>query len=543
MEKSTSPGRWITSIGVRNAIAAIGVLVSSVVQAGNCIDMPVSGHTYTIINEGSGLALDVSGKSRNDGAGIIQWPDKNAPNQQWKLVDIGSGNWSIRAVHSDKSLDVYQWSKLDGAPIKQWSFGWGQNQKWKLNSTSNGAFKISSAYSKLLMTVKNADKGSTVYQNSDISTAFQNWYLNPVDGNCTRSTDVQAQLQPDGFASQTGPDGLVTTTGGGDVAPTVVRSCDALIQALSDDAARVVHIPDNTTIDCRTPDIVKQVCATQCPAYLDPNKFTYRFPVGNQTCLDLGSTTNQTVSKAVNSQRVLVKSHKTVLGLGSGSKVKGLSFVLPYSKNVILKNFAIEDVNPGLIEAGGGVYLDHASHVWLDHLSFSRISDGYVDMSSAKNVTLSWSHFDGHAPEISCDNQHPFVMFADNSTVTYHHNFYDTVGGRNPKLSGSGTRAHLYNNYWHKVTYYSTYASHGAQAKIEGNYYDDASRPHWNEPNASVRGYLDVDMDSNRYTGISTITDGRDSGDYVFGDVTLYPYTLDNVDQLPTRLLNQTGPQ
>ncbi|AJQ95565.1 hypothetical Protein YC6258_03529 [Gynuella sunshinyii YC6258] len=138
------------------------------------------------------MVLDVSGKSREDGAEVIQWPGKEgATNQQWNMTDLGNGSWSIRPVHSDKSLDVYGWSNEEGeerGAIKQWTFGYGANQQWTLSSANNGTFKISSAYSKLLMTVGNSNKGATIYQHSDDSSAFQHWYFNPVDGNCSNPT-------------------------------------------------------------------------------------------------------------------------------------------------------------------------------------------------------------------------------------------------------------------------------------------------------------------------------------------------------------------
>jgi pectate lyase len=235
-----------------------------------------------------------------------------------------------------------------------------------------------------------------------------------------------------------------------------------------------------------------------------------------------------------------VKSNKTLLGLGSGSKVTGASFILTSSKNVVFKNFTLEDVNPGLIEAGGGIYLNKASHVWVDHMRFRDISDGYVDMTSAKNVTLSWNHFDGEAEAISCDEKHPFIMFADDSLVTYHHNFYDSASGRNPKLN-KNTKAHLYNNYWKDISYFCASSENGSEAKVEGNYYQNSAKPHWY--GNSKTGYIEADTSSNRYTGKSATGDGRDSGDSVFSGITLYDYSLDSVDNLPSELSKNTGPQ
>ena len=178
--------------------------------------------------------------------------------------------------------------------------------------------------------------------------------------------------------------------------------------------------------------------------------------------------------------------------------------------------------------------MDNSSHIWIDHMRFALISDGYTDMVTVKNVTLSWNHFDGYN-EASCDNHHSYVMFADDTTVTFHHNFFDQGGGRNPKLNKSETRAHLYNNYWYDITYFALNTGNDAQARIEGCYYDGVSRPHWNES-----GAIDANMSTNVYVNTST-SSYADTGDTVF-DVP-YAYTVDSASSLPSVLSSGTGPQ
>jgi poly(3-hydroxybutyrate) depolymerase len=168
------------------ALAALTGLaaVSNAATAANCTSMPVSGKTYTIANEGSGLVLDVARKDTGDGADIIQWPSNGQTNQQWTLTDLGNGSWTIRPVHSNKALDLYGWSNRDGDPIRQWSYTGNGNQQWKLSKATSGGIKIASAHSKLLATV-DGNKGTKLYQSADAnSSAYQRWYFNPVDGKC-----------------------------------------------------------------------------------------------------------------------------------------------------------------------------------------------------------------------------------------------------------------------------------------------------------------------------------------------------------------------
>jgi hypothetical protein len=64
-----------------------------------------AGKVYEIVSVHSGLALDVTGKSKDDGAKIQQWAYGGGANQKWKLVP-GSDGYEIVGVGSDKCLDV-----------------------------------------------------------------------------------------------------------------------------------------------------------------------------------------------------------------------------------------------------------------------------------------------------------------------------------------------------------------------------------------------------------------------------------------------------
>ncbi len=175
---------------IYKSVAIIGLLFSNLSYAADhCRNMPVSGKIYTIVNEGSGLVLDVAGKDKKNGADVVQWSSNKGTNQQWKLTDLGNGAWSIRPVHSDKSLDVYGWTSEEKKPIKQWEYYGNDNQQWKLNATANGGIKIVSSYSKLPVGFENTNKSSKLLQLSDSSSANQRWYFDPIDGKCENSAN------------------------------------------------------------------------------------------------------------------------------------------------------------------------------------------------------------------------------------------------------------------------------------------------------------------------------------------------------------------
>lgn len=73
-----------------------------------------------------------------------------------------------------------------------------------------------------------------------------------------------------------------------------------------------------------------------------------------------------------------------------------LVFVFSNDRNIIIRNILLEDINPALVEAGDAISVDDSSHIWIDHMAFNKISDGYIDIGNSQNVTLSWNRFYGY---------------------------------------------------------------------------------------------------------------------------------------------------
>lgn len=526
-----------TTSTVKNAVprlaAALALALLACVNpasAANCTAPLVNGGLYSVANQASGKVLDITGGSVQAGAPVQQWGYGGSANQQFVLRELGNGYWSMAGRQSGLLLDVWDLSLHDGAHVVQWPANGGTNQQWLLKRSLSGGYNVVARHSGKSLTVGDSGSGSRIYQASDAATGLQRWFFNPAAGLCGAT--------PDGFASQSGPDGLATTTGGGSAAPIIVNSCSALIGALQSSAPAVVQIAAGVAIDCRTPARTAGACAISCPASLDPGKVTYRLPVGAQTCRELGADSETKVSRSRNEISIQVGSNKTLLGMDRYAAIRGATLNLSNAKNVIIRNLSIENVNPGLVEAGDGITLSNASHVWIDHVRFSMISDGHIDIDNSKNVTLSWNRFDGVNPAV-CGNAHFYTSMVLNSHVTLHHNFWYKAAGRNPKLDGGATRAHLYNNYWLDIPYFAINASNWAQAKVEGNYFANASRPHWN----AGLGMIDAALWSNRYSGISATDPHRDTGAIVFGGMSMYRYAIDDVDGVPATVGAGSGPR
>lgn len=498
------------------------------------------GGLYKIINYSSKKSLDISGASRNSGGNVIQWAETGGANQLFYLRQVdGTDHWVIEASHSNQALEVADGSTSNGANIQQWGYAGGSHQQWRLLQSANfdGAYAIVSVRSGKSLTVAGSASGDNIYQNSDAASSSQRWYISSVDTGCGGtgssggSNNYAAGVS--GFAAQYGADGLSTTTGGDNASPVRISSCSQLQQLVQGDSKKVLQLPDST-LDCRSANRSQSVCRLSCGN--GSSKPLYRIATSSQTCEDLGGSSNSMVYLNTNDSRIQVGSNTTIVGLGKNARVIGGTFDLGGASNVILKNFTISDVNAGIIEAGDAISLNNSSHIWIDHMRMSKISDGLLDSYNSRNVTVSWSHFDGVNDEL-CWGTDPYVSMLENTEATFHHNFFDSGYGRNPKIGGSASRVHLYNNFWKDIYYFSMSVSDGARAKVDGNYYENASRPHWNSG-----GYIYANTGSNRYTG-SSASSTRDNSGSASWDVNMYSYSLDIVDNIPSAVGSGVGPK
>lgn len=534
-------------------LAVTGLGFSSLVMAENCAEMPVSGKVYNLVNMGSGKYMDVQSASSANGANIHQWSANGLTNQQFTVTDLNNGYWSIRPLHSNKAVDLYGWSKEDGGTIKQWEYWGGQAQQWTLAKSGAGGIKVASAYTGKLISVANGNSGADVFQKTDGGSNYQIWYFNPVNGSCGASSGSSSTStsQLIGFASVAGS-GLSTTTGGGSAKPTEVSSCDQLATALNSDSPGVIQVP-NKALDCRTPNRVQSVCKFTCgniyePA--NPNKTFHWAVQGNDhqarvaacqqiekgfSYFQFGFKGMENVS--LNERRIVVKSNKTLVGLGSESRVIGANFILNGVNNVIIRNLTIENVNPSIIEAGDAISMNNTHHIWLDHLTTRLISDGHVDMYDSKNVTLSWNRFEGDNA-YSCGSRDQYVNLIVDSEATYHHNYFRRGNGRNPDVKGQGAKVHLFNNFWNDITRYSIGVADFGQAKVEGNYFENSVKPHWNYKN----GLIDANIQSNVYTGLSGTDSFKDTGSNMTWSIP-YAYSRGDATQARQAIITGAGPQ
>ena len=261
-------------------------------------------------------------------------------------------------------------------------------------------------------------------------------------------------------------------TGSANANPIVVRTWQELEEAATEpDTATTILIPEGVYDFRRKGDETNErsVCPSTCSE--DPSKMLFDVLSSGETC------PVAQLMKTLEEQRLNVASNKTIVGLGRGALIRGVSFNLGPIQNVVMRNLAIFDVNRGLIEAGDALGLEGCSDVWLDHLTTKWISDGMTDISpGTKNVTLSWMHYDGLMDE-ACRGHHTHASTISDSSITIHHTFFDHTDSHAPLVSDSEARVHIFNNWIQDDVGYGVAASCGAQVLLEGTTFSNVQTP------------------------------------------------------------------
>ncbi|MEH1013980.1 RICIN domain-containing protein [Micromonospora sp. CPCC 206060] len=221
LTRSRRPRRWRTGpvFAAVLVLVGAGTLVAAPAASAATVD---TGATYVFVNRHSGKAMDLWNWSTADNAPVNQYTRNDLAVQQWRFVDVGSGYYQVRSVHSgkvlevpnandgvqlvqstaasgntrqhfrladsdsgyvrfinrrsSKALDLWGWSTADGALIPQYQDLGGANQQWQLVALStsgcgSGSFHAEAVLSGSTWTARNG--GSTVYTGTDMRAAVQ----------------------------------------------------------------------------------------------------------------------------------------------------------------------------------------------------------------------------------------------------------------------------------------------------------------------------------------------------------------------------------
>jgi hypothetical protein len=95
-----------------------------------------------IMNRNSNKSMDVTERGTQDGDHIQQWSYADQPNQNWDVLDLGSGEVAIISRHSGKAITVQGGRDNNGANIIQRSWNASSQQRWRLEKLSGDYYRI-----------------------------------------------------------------------------------------------------------------------------------------------------------------------------------------------------------------------------------------------------------------------------------------------------------------------------------------------------------------------------------------------------------------
>jgi len=376
--------------------------------------------------------------------------------------------------------------------------------------------------------IDNADGSASLVANANgkyVSSQAEGLIANRTAINAWEKFSVLNPSTVDGFASVPAL-GLSGTTGGTGGQTVTVTTRAQLISYGTDNTPRILQIPEGTVID-----LTNGTFSTGTKTVGRYNGVYYCGEISNVI------TSNGGVS---------LGSNKTVVGLGNGASLIGAGLAISGKSNVIVSNLTISDVNQGVVEAGDGITIDSSHHVWVDHCTFRNISDGHIDINGTnpRYITVSWCHFDGYDLGFCSPHQHNYVSgIGSGAMVTIHHCYFDRGGGRNPRVSGTGTMVHGYNNYYRNVSFYCVASEENAQTRLDRCYFENSQRPHyydWDLSSSAGAGALQTTVADNIYTGASA-TSRRETGGTVFNPASYYNYQPQPASEVPAAVLAGAG--
>ncbi len=153
------------------------------------------GNKYQIISKSCGWALDVSGGSEDNNAEITVYPNWGGKNQLWYL----DGVYGIINKKSGKAIEV---PSCTFAPVFLQQSEWLDIdcQKWELQNLGTGNYKIVSISSQKVFDLPDCSSqtGTKIRQNDDLNSECQRWRLQFVNDSCFQivSTSSELALQP-----------------------------------------------------------------------------------------------------------------------------------------------------------------------------------------------------------------------------------------------------------------------------------------------------------------------------------------------------------
>jgi pectate lyase len=414
---------------------------------------PLLSDKYTA-GEGPGLWLSARDAYRVYLNGAVVAESRSARSSDFIPLSLLPGN---------NALSIAIWAE-SGTPVAlaqldELTQSYESDASWRVETAppagfaaadfADGAWAAASDYGRL-GTLPGCDPSTEL-----LAASSAHW-IGPAAGNGSSAVLRRViRIVPEGFGE--------AATGGGTTAPVLAHTWEELETLVGEaDTPTTILLAEGSYDFRREGDEVteRDVCPSTCSEDATKQLFTVLTPT--ETC------PVAQVKKTLYERTLKVGSNKTIVGLGRGAQLRGVSFALGVRQNIVLRNLAIYDVNHTLIEAGDAIGISGASDVWVDHVTTKWISDGFTDVrEGSQAITLSWLRYDGISPD-ACRGKHPRVSQISDAIVTAHHCFYDHPDSHTPVVDHPKSRVHVYDNLVQDCDGYGVGAACGAQVLMEG---------------------------------------------------------------------------
>ncbi|PWN53421.1 pectin lyase-like protein [Violaceomyces palustris] len=265
------------------------------------------------------------------------------------------------------------------------------------------------------------------------------------------------------------------TLGGGDLPPVRPKTVQELIHYLTQEEPRVILLEgiydftgtEGGCRDCKgcVPD--SYTCGSQGQLAIDKE--------GMDWCE--GKSPIKVSYDKAGVHGLIVKDRKTIVGLGRGATIRGKGLRFYKSKDVILQNVHLTEINPSLIFGGDALSLEGSERIWIDHVKVSRIGRQFLvtQEDPSRAVTISNCDFDGRTTtSATCDGLHYWTIlgYGKGDQVTFTANHIHHTSGRSPRLQGSGLVWHVVGNYFSENSGHAFDLGPDVNVLIEGNIFD-----------------------------------------------------------------------
>jgi hypothetical protein len=222
------------TLGIAGLITIVAALVTWMVAVP--ANAAVGAGTYTLVNAGSGLCLDLRGSSTATGVQLDQSTCNGGTNQKWTLASV-SGGFTVRSASSGLCVGVNGASTSAGKAIEQQSCAGASSQTWTLTASGSNNRVVNANGGKCMNIANNSTAvGALVQTNSCDSVTTKQWTFTTAGATPTPTTaSPTPTASPTATATSSPPPGgsIYVAPNGSDSAAGTVSSPTTLTSALS----------------------------------------------------------------------------------------------------------------------------------------------------------------------------------------------------------------------------------------------------------------------------------------------------------------------